>query len=1126
MADNLDGSYSFDYVPELVGNYSLAVSLNGATVTAAQNVSLLVVPAATLASSCLLRVVTPSVTSGHMAALHLQAKDAAGNNVTAYDDKFAVQVTAAVDPVRSYSSMATIVLPSSKLYSGFGVYMLYLNPTVAGQYTVNVTFGSQGAVAQSGASIAVVPGPTSAETSVVVGTGLALAVAGTAARFEITAKDAFGNWVDNNDAFAWALSGASYATGVAGNQVSGGLYVVEYTLNVSGQYVVDVSLGAFPLTLPTTPQNLVVLSDVLDLSVSGAYSPTGFIFTADMDATVLVSARDRFGNLRAPATSVGGADGISLGFTVNGAPGGWGNGGVNVSASNPLGLRSTTTVDNLDGTHTVTFVATKRIDSCTISVVATQGSLTSTYSAVVEPAATDAANSVILPNSFLLGTVLKPVVAGTLIGNVGNFLIQARDHLDNDRIVFEGESFAAQMEQTTVLQSAFVGSGQWNVLFVSYVAGAHASAVTLNGATFFGGFTASIDPDVVDAASCTVFGSDIVGDANTGILSAIAGKMHVFTIVSRDQFGNLVPSTGETFDVQVLGPVVLPPIAATAIPGQPGHYRAMYASSESGQYVLTAKHAQTGLELNLGASPKFLVVMPDAPYYQFSTASGPGLVTVAADKMSMFTVSLRDRYGNSRGLVSNIRPASDIRGGDASSISISAPKLVTQSIQDLQDGQYAVALTWNLVGTYTLTIGVAGTSLPTAWTVSVTPGVTDPTQCSIVSFNPVLVAGVPASFMVQTRDMYSNLVLTSREGDGFSSAITLVQGGAGLAAPRISLKYYYVSNGQYQVLYTILDVADYGVDVVIKGIPIPGSGKALQVIPAAFSSTKTTVNLPAPALSAAVAGQWASFQMTARDAYGNVNTTKQPDSLTFNVVGSSGLVTFSGQGVNAGSGVFTFSYRLTQTGVYALQVVLRGLTPLQVGGSTSYGTITVSPAAVANANASMVTGPGTVSGESGVPTTFTITAYDVYGNRRGVGGDPFTASFDGVPLSISRAPLSDVYTVIYMPLFATLYSDPKNPATVLPSTMGQLLVQVFGATVLSAEIPVSPGVVSAPMCAVSSISSLFLVAGMQQSFVVQTKDAEGNLRTVGGDSFVVQLSCFSGQCVAGTNLADVLCQTT
>lgn len=35
MADNLDGSYSFDYVPELVGNYSLAVSLNGATVTAA-----------------------------------------------------------------------------------------------------------------------------------------------------------------------------------------------------------------------------------------------------------------------------------------------------------------------------------------------------------------------------------------------------------------------------------------------------------------------------------------------------------------------------------------------------------------------------------------------------------------------------------------------------------------------------------------------------------------------------------------------------------------------------------------------------------------------------------------------------------------------------------------------------------------------------------------------------------------------------------------------------------------------------------------------------------------------------------------------------------------------------------
>ena len=408
-----------------------------------------------------------------------------------------------------------------------------------------------------------------------------------------------------------------------------------------------------------------------------------------------------------------------------------------------------------------------------------------------------------------------------------------------------------------------------------------------------------------------------------------------------------------------------------------------------------------------------------------------------------------------------------------------------------------MALTWNLVGTYTLTIGVAGTSLPTAWTVSVTPGVTDPTQCSIVSFNPVLVAGVPASFMVQTRDMYSNLVLTSREGDGFSSAITLAQGGAGVAAPRISLKYYYVSNGQYQVLYTILDVADYGVDVVI------------------------IVNLPAPALSAAVAGQWASFQMTARDAYGNVNATKQPDSLTFNVVGSSGLVTFSGQGVNAGSGVFTFSYRLTQTGVYALQVVLRGLTPLQVGGSTSYGTITVSPAAVANANASMVTGPGTVSGESGVPTTFTITAYDVYGNRRGVGGDPFTASFDGVPLSISRAPLSDVYTVIYMPLFATLYSDPKNPATVLPSTMGQLLVQVFGATVLSAEIPVSPGVVSAPMCAVSSISSLFLVAGMQQSFVVQTKDAEGNLRTVGGDSFVVQLSCFSGQCAAGTNLADV-----
>ena len=386
----------------------------------------------------------------------------------------------------------------------------------------------------------------------------------------------------------------------------------------------------------------------------------------------------------------------------------------------------------------------------------------------------------------------------------------------------------------------------------------------------------------------------------------------------------------------------------------------------------------------------------------------------------------------------------------------------------------------------------------------------------------MLVAGVPASFMVQTRDMYSNLVLTSREGDGFSSAITLAQGGAGVAAPRISLKYYYVSNGQYQVLYTILDVADYGVDVVIKGTPIPGSGKAFAGHPCSLQLHEDHRELASPCPLRCCGG---SMGQLPDDRTRRLRQRERYQAAGLPHVQCCGLLRIGhlqwpgSQRRERGVHLFLSPHPNRVCTPCRLCFVASRLCKLV--GSTSYGTITVSPAAVANANASMVTGPGTVSGESGVPTTFTITAYDVYGNRRGVGGDPFTASFDGVPLSISRAPLSDVYTVIYMPLFATLYSDPKNPATVLPSTLGQLLVQVFGATVLSAEIPVSPGVVSAPMCAVSSISSLFLVAGMQQSFVVQTKDAEGNLRTVGGDSFVVQLSCFSGQCAAGTNLADV-----
>ncbi|KAJ1496494.1 hypothetical protein T484DRAFT_1759846, partial [Baffinella frigidus] len=205
-------------------------------------------------------------------------------------------------------------------------------------------------------------------------------------------------------------------------------------------------------------------------------------------------------------------------------------------------------------------------------------------------------------------------------------------------------------------------------------------------------------------------------------------------------------------------------------------------------------------------------------------------------------------------------------GGDSLNVTIDALPLTAFSVTDHSNSSYDLGISVTKTGMYQAAIRVWGiTVIGSPVTLNITSGAMVPTH-SLVTFLSTATAGVTAQFAITARDIYHN----EREvgGDAFVvSCTSSVREVAGLVQDTNNGKYLglcvLTQSGPYAVAITALNPSK--VRVHISGSPFSITVQPGPSRPQASSASGVGMTI-------ATAGEWATFQMVARDNFFNIQT--------------------------------------------------------------------------------------------------------------------------------------------------------------------------------------------------------------------------------------------------------------
>ena len=237
-------------------------------------------------------------------------------------------------------------------------------------------------------------------------------------------------------------------------------------------------------------------------------------------------------------------------------------------------------------------------------------------------------------------------------------------------------------------------------------------------------------------------------------------------------------------------------------------------------------------------------------------------------------------------------------------------------------------------------------------------------------------------------------------------------------------------------------------------------------------------------LSIAVAGEPATFIVTAYDQYGN----------EYPFGGSQVQATISGPAsvtptvTDLGNGQYLVSYMLTKSGAYNITLSFDG----QPAGASPFYPLAVNPNVAFGATTTPVDSVPS-SALASEKKTFAIQAKDKYGNPVQVGGATVTATLspvDSRDSTSSADELTGVYTLSYTTFKAQRYD---------------LAVTLNGQGISGSPFPINtdPAEINPSLSVISNLAQTF-VAGAEDFFTILTQDSYGNPLRRGGA--IVQVS--------------------
>jgi len=440
VTDNNDGTYTATFTGTVVGSNTITATIDGSAVTSTAP-SIAVSPGPVSLPTSFVSLSLASIQLGGTTTVTLQARDAAGNNLTSGG----LSVAFALGSGSGQGTFGPVT------DNGDGTYTATFTGGLAGSNTIRATIGGS-PVTSAAPSIAVTGAAISLSKSLVTRSLASIQLGGTTT-VTLQAKDAAGK-----KATSGGLTVAFTLGGVGGGQGTfspvtdngNGTYTATFTGTVAGSNTIRATIGGSPVT--SAAPSIAVTGAAASLSNSTVTLSLASI-VAGAKTTITLQAKDAAGN---NATS----GGLTVAFALGSGSGGQGT-------FSPV-------VDNGNGRYTATFTGTTAGSN---TITATIGDFAVTSGA---PPVTVTLGPVSPANS------LVTVAPGSIqSGMTTTVTLQAKDAGGNNLTV-GGQMVVFKLNSTTGANGTFGtvtdnGDGTYTATFTGTIAGTNTIKATIGG---------------------------------------------------------------------------------------------------------------------------------------------------------------------------------------------------------------------------------------------------------------------------------------------------------------------------------------------------------------------------------------------------------------------------------------------------------------------------------------------------------------------------------------------------------------------------------------------------------------------------------------------------------------------
>ncbi len=545
------------------------------------------------------------------------------------------------------------------------------------------------------------------------------------------------------------------------------------------------------------------------------------------------------------------------------------------------------------------------------------------------------------------------------------------------------------------------------------------------------------------------------GDEQNGTVGQALADSLVVQV--RDRFGNAVPSVEVSWTAE-FGGSVAPETSVTDANGRAGTQRVLGA--QPGIYTTVA----------------MVSALPEAPVV-FRT-------TGVAAKLSILT---QPSPSGVSGVVLERQPVIQLLDADANPVARAGVVVTAQIAGGGGELDGATSVASDDAGVVTFTdLAIRGS-----------PGIRTlifaaDAFASVASAPIAVGVGAPATIAIAAGDGQSATVNTAvatapavaiRDGDdnpvpGIPVTFAVTSGGGSLGAATVTTGADGIAAVGSWTLGTTAGTNTLTAQV--EGLELAGSPATFTAIGVAgpLSAEQSTVSVAPGTITASAGGVTTTVTVTAKDAFGN---PLQDLPVTLSANGGGNILSQPQQPTNA-SGVATGRLASTVAGPHVVSAAISGQ------NVPATATVTVTAAAPSAANSSASVGNGT----AGQATTVSVELKDAFNNAVNGAAARIAVAVSGANTAAGGAAQGQgngTYSVTYTPHIAGT---------------DVIAVTVDGAPVSNSPIssavsagPASPATTTAQLPTTASVFSPLPV-------VVAVRDADGNLRTAGGDEVRVR----------------------